>query len=406
MTPIPTTLGRDVKVMGLVGAAHWASHFFQLVLPALFLFLKDEFQVSFAALGLLTTLLYGASGLAQTPAGFLVDRYGARRVLLSGLTLASLATIGFGLVQSYWLLLPLSVLAGLGNSVFHPADLAILTAKISPHRIGRGYATHALCGNLGWAAAPILMIGLAQMWDWRVAIMAAGCLGLIIVAAFMIWGTDLDDDNIHTAPGDGGGKIPMGRLADNIRLLFSTTIISCFLYFAFLSAALIGIQNFGIPAMVDMFGLTLAEAGRGVAGFLLGTAGGIFIGGIAADRTDRHDRIAIAGMTTAALFMLYIATNDLPVTTVLTLMVLAGAASGITTPSRDMLVRAATPKGASGRVFGFVYSGLDLGSALIPLALGWALDQGRPDAVFYSVAIFLAITVLTVIQVRRQVVAA
>ena len=369
MTPIPTTLGRDVKVMGLVGAAHWASHFFQLVLPALFLFLKDEFQVSFAALGLLTTLLYGASGLAQTPAGFLVDRYGARRVLLSGLTLASLATIGFGLVQSYWLLLPLSVLAGLGNSVFHPADLAILTAKISPHRIGRGYATHALCGNLGWAAAPILMIGLAQMWDWRVAIMAAGCLGLIIVAAFMIWGTDLDDDNIHTAPGDGGGKIPMGRLADNIRLLFSTTIISCFLYFAFLSAALIGIQNFGIPAMVDMFGLTLAEAGRGVAGFLLGTAGGIFIGGIAADRTDRHDRIAIAGMTTAALFMLYIATNDLPVTTVLTLNLLAGAASGITTPSRDMLVRAATPKGASGRVFGFVYSGLDLGSALIPLAL-------------------------------------
>ncbi|MBT5193588.1 MAG: MFS transporter, partial [Rhodospirillaceae bacterium] len=179
-----------------------------------------------------------------------------------------------------------------------------------------------------------------------------------------------------------------------------------FLYFAFLAAALIGIQNFGIPAMVDLFSLSLVEAGRGVTGFLLGTASGIFIGGIVADRTDRHDRVAMAGMTTAALFMFYIASSDLSGTSVLILLIIAGAASGITTPSRDMLVRAATPKGASGRVFGFVYSGLDLGSSLIPLALGWALDQGRPEAVFYSATGFLAVTVLTVIQVRRQVVAA
>lgn len=392
--------------MGLVGAAHWASHFFQLVLPALFLFVRDEFQVSFAALGLLTTLLYGSSGFAQTAAGFLVDRFGARRILLSGLTVASLATLGFGLVQSYWMLLPLSVLAGLGNSVFHPADLAILTSKVSSHRLGRGYATHALCGNLGWAAAPVLMIGLAQIWDWRVAIITAGFIGLAIVAAFLIWGGDLEDQNAGHAAMGADEKIPMGRLMDNVRLLLSTTIISCFLYFAFLAAALIGIQNFGIPAMVDLFSLSLVEAGRGVTGFLLGTASGIFIGGIVADRTDRHDRVAMAGMTTAALFMFYIASSDLSGTSVLILLIIAGAASGITTPSRDMLVRAATPKGASGRVFGFVYSGLDLGSSLIPLALGWALDQGRPEAVFYSATGFLAVTVLTVIQVRRQVVAA
>ncbi len=392
--------------MGLVGAAHWASHFFQLVLPALFLFLRDEFQVSFAALGLLTTLLYGASGLAQTPAGFLVDRFGARRVLLSGLALTSVATLACGLVGNYWLLLPLAILAGLGNSVFHPADLAILTAKVSTHRLGRGYATHALCGNLGWAAAPILMIGLAEAWNWRAAIIVAGLMGLAIVAAFLIWGGDLEDQSRSTSTSAADEKIPMGRLMDNVRLLFSTTIVSCFLYFAFLAAALIGVQNFGIPAMVELFHITQAEAARGVTGFLLGTAGGIFIGGIAADRTTRHDRIAIAGMTIAALFMLYIAMAELHAGAVLALLVLAGAASGITTPSRDMLVRAATPRGASGRVFGFVYSGLDLGSALIPLALGWALDLGRPDAIFFTVAGFLAITVLTVIQVRRQVVAA
>ncbi len=405
MTAAATSLGRDVRVMGLVGAAHWASHFFQLVLPSLFLFLHDEFQVSFTALGLLTALLYGASGLSQTIAGFLVDRFGARRILLAGLTLLSLATLAFGLAENYWMLLPLSILAGLGNSVFHPADLSILTSKVSVHRLGRGYATHALCGNLGWAAAPTLMITLAQIWDWRVAIICAGLIGLSIVAAFLIWGADLEDQPA-AAVAATAGHVPVGRFAENVRLLFSTTIISCFLYFAFLSAALIGIQNFGIPAMVALFELSLGEASRNVTGFLLGTAAGIFIGGIAADRTARHDRIAIAGMITAALFMLYIATNDLGPTMLLVMLVAAGLASGTTTPSRDMLVRAATPKGASGRVFGFVYSGLDLGSSLIPLAMGWALDQGHPEAVFYSAAAFLAVTTLTVMQVRRQVVAA
>ena len=405
MTATATSLGRDVKIMGLVGAAHWASHFFQLVLPSLFLFLHDEFQVSFTALGLLTALMYGASGLTQTVAGFLVDRFGARRILLAGLTLLSLATLGFGLVQSYWMLLPLSVLAGLGNSVFHPADLSILTSKVSVHRLGRGYATHALCGNLGWAAAPTLMITLAQIWDWRVAVMTAGLIGLAIVAAFLIWGADMEDEPTE-APAPNASPVPVSQLIDNIRLLFSTTIISCFLYFAFLSAALIGVQNFGIPAMVDLFDFSLGEASRGVTGFLLGTAAGIFVGGIVADRTERHDRIAIAGMITAALFMLFIAFNELGSTMLLIMLVVAGMASGTTTPSRDMLVRAATPKGASGRVFGFVYSGLDLGSSLIPLALGWALDQGHPEAVFYAASGFLAVTVFTVVQVRRQVVTA
>ena len=390
--------------MGLVGAAHWASHFFHLVLPAVFLLLHDEFQISFAALGLLTTLMYGASGLAQTAAGFMVDRFGARRVLLSGLTLLSTATLACGLVNSYWMLLPLSALAGLGNSVFHPADLSILTAKVSPHRLGRGYATHALCGNLGWAAAPTFMITISQIWDWRVAIICSGLIGLAIVAAFLIWGADLEDTPDTSAAVE---PIPMGRMMDNVRLLLSTTIISCFLYFAFLAAALIGIQSFGMPAMVDMFGLTLAEASRSVTGFLLGTAGGIFIGGILADRTDRHDRIAISGMITSSLFIFYIAmTSGLAPAMVLGLLVAAGVASGVTTPSRDMLVRAAAPKGASGRVFGFVYSGLDLGSALIPLALGLALDQGRPETVFYAAAGFMAVTALTVVQVRRQVVTA
>ncbi|MDP6567598.1 MAG: MFS transporter [Alphaproteobacteria bacterium] len=401
MTAAAAPLGRDLKVMGLVGAAHWASHFYQLVLPPLFLFLKDEFGVSFAALGLLTTLLYGSSGLAQTVAGFAVDRFGARRVLLSGLTLAAVSTLAFGLVEAYWLLLPLSVLAGLGNSVFHPADLAILTSKVSEGRLGRGYASHALCGNLGWAAAPLLMLGLAQLWDWRVAVICAGLMGLVIVAAFLIWGADLADDMARPPRPAGGGRL--GSLASSIRLLFSATIVSCFLYFAFLAAALIGVQNFGIPAMIDMYGVSLVQATAAVTWFLVGAATGILIGGFAADRTSRHDLIAMGGMLASALLMLYVAFGTMPAALLALILAASGAASGITTPSRDMLVRAAAPKGASGRVFGFVYSGLDLGSSMVPLALGWVLDRGRPEVVFHSVAIFLFITILTVLQVRRQV---
>ncbi|MDE0944030.1 MAG: MFS transporter [Alphaproteobacteria bacterium] len=229
MTALPTapssppSLGRDIRVMGLVGAAHWASHFFHLVLPSVFLLLKDEFGVSYAALGLLTTVLYGSSGIAQTAAGFLVDRFGARRILLSGLTLLSVATLACGLVASYWMLLPLSILAGIGNSVFHPADLSILTAKVSTHRLGRGYATHALCGNLGWAAAPIFMIGIAQAWDWRVAVICAGLIGLAIVAAFMIWGADLADEPTTTTDHD---QVGMGKLSENIAMLFFSAIFS------------------------------------------------------------------------------------------------------------------------------------------------------------------------------------
>ncbi|MDP6815640.1 MAG: MFS transporter [Alphaproteobacteria bacterium] len=401
MTAAAAPLGRDLKVMGLVGAAHWASHFYQLVLPPLFLFLKDEFGVSFAALGLLTTLLYGSSGLAQTVAGFAVDRFGARRVLLSGLTLAAVSTLAFGLVEAYWMLLPLSVLAGLGNSVFHPADLAILTSKVSEGRLGRGYASHALCGNLGWAAAPLLMLGLAQLWDWRVAVICAGLMGLVIVAAFLIWGADLADDMARPPRPAGGGRL--GSLASSIRLLFSATIVSCFLYFAFLAAALIGVQNFGIPAMIDMYGVSLVQATAAVTWFLVGAATGILIGGFAADRTSRHDLIAMGGMLASALLMLYVAFGTMPAALLALILAASGAASGITTPSRDMLVRAAAPKGASGRVFGFVYSGLDLGSSMVPLALGWVLDRGRPEVVFHSVAIFLFITILTVLQVRRQV---
>lgn len=394
------TVGRDLKIMGLVGTAHAASHFFHLVLPPLFPLLKAEFGLSYAALGLLTALFYGASGIAQTIAGFLVDRFGARRILFGGLVLLSLSVIGYGLATSYWMLIVFSVLAGLGNSVFHPADLSILTNKVSGSRLGRAYGAHALCGYLGWALAPAFVVGIAHYFDWRVAVAAAGLAGLAVAFILNVWG---GDDLADPAP----PGVPVRRLSGtavmrDVRLLFSATILSCFGYFAFLSAALVGVQTFGLTAMQAIYSISMAHATAALTAFLVAAAAGIFIGGFAADRTDRHDVIAMSGVLLAALVLAAIGGGIPGDGLLIGALALAGFLSGTTSPSRDMLVRKATPGGATGRVFGFVYSGLDLGSALMPLLLGWALDGGDPRIVFHACAAALAIAMLSIIQVRRR----
>lgn len=401
MTEAAVPLARDAKIMGLVGAAHAASHFFHLVLPPLFPIIKDEFSVGYAALGLLPSLFFAASGIAQSIAGFLVDHFGARRVLLAGLTLLSLAVIGYGMAESYWMLLPLAVVAGIGNSVFHPADLAILTSKVSPGRLGRAYGTHALAGNLGWAAAPAFVIALAHLTDWRTALVLAGCIGLAIVAAFLLWGGDLADER---RPG-AAAEQPRGLagIRADVAMLLSPTILSCFLYFALLAAALIGIQTFGVTASVRIYAVDLAAATVALTAFLVGSACGILVGGVLADRTDRHDVVAMSGMALAAGVFAAIGLGAPPAALLVPAFAVAGFLSGTTSPSRDMLVRKATPKGSAGRVFGFVYSGLDLGSCMMPLVLGLIMDAGRPDLVFLTVSGLLLATILTVVNVRRRV---
>lgn len=393
-------LGHDLTVMSLIGLAHFASHFYQLVLPFLIPFLKDEFAVDYVTLALLPTILYGVSGIAQTPAGFLVDRFGARRVLLWGLTLLSVATMATALAQDFWVLLALAVLAGLGNSVFHPADLSILTAKIDPRRLGRAYGTHALCGNLGWAAAPTLVVTVANIYDWRTAVIVAGMVGLVIVAAILLFGSDMADESAETRKAKQLEENV--SVLTNVRLLFSPNIVSCFLYFAFLAAALIGIQTFGSEAIQQFYGLTVETAALAVTTFLICTAVGVGIGAFAADRTDRHDVIAIAGMACAATLVLPIALGLTPGYWIFAALGAAGVCSGMTTPSRDMLVKAAAPKGASGRIFGFVYSGLDLGSTAMPVCVGWMMDHGRPDGVFLAVCVLLFCTMGTVLLVRAN----
>ena len=385
--------------MGLVGLAHASSHFFHLVLPPLFPILKQEFDVSYAQLGLLPGLFFAASGVMQIISGFLVDQFGARRVLLAGLVLLSIGMLLCGLVSEFWMLIPLAVVGGIGNSVFHPADLAILTDKISRPRLGRAYGIHALSGNIGWAAAPVFIMTVVQFSDWRTALVLAGCVGFAVLLVLLLSGTELVESARHAA----STRRPEVTAGENVRMLLSPTVVSCFLYFTFLSTALIGIQTFGVTAMVQIYSVPLTLATTGLTLFLVASGVGVVCGGFAADWTDRHDVITMLGMTLGAIIFFVIGSSSISSSMLIPALIIAGFVAGTTTPSRDMLVRKVTPEGASGRVFGFVYSGLDLGSCLIPLILGWVLDYGSAPVVFYIIGSMLLVTVLTVVNVRRYV---
>jgi MFS family permease len=388
----------DFRVIGLIGAGHMISHFLQLALPPLFPVLRDELDVSWAGLGIVSAVFYGVSGVAQTVAGFVVDRLGARRVLLAGMSLMAVAVALGGLVSSYWMLLGIAALAGLGNSVFHPADYSMLNSAVSARRIARAYSIHSLSGNAGWVLAPIVVGTVAHVAGWRVALLAAGALALLgtIVLASQTRGL-------------GGAAPPMpaakraGVVAD-VRVLLAVPILMAFGYFALLTGSTMGIQTFAVPALGLIYQAPLALATGALTVYLLGNATGILTGGFLADRVRRHDLVAAAGVTCAAALMLALASGRLPLSAIGGAMAATGFSMGVTAPSRDMVVRAATPRGSSGKVFGFVYSGLDLGSLLAPPIYGWLLDRGQPRVMFVAIAAVMVVMILTVVEVRRRVV--
>jgi len=387
---------RDYRIIALIGAGHLLSHFFQLVLPPLFPTLRAEFGVGYAALGFLLTLFYAASGLGQTVAGILVDRCGARRILAGGLALLA-GSVGLaGLAPSHVALLPVALAAGLGNSVFHPADYSVFNSRVDPRRLGRAYSVHSVCGNLGWVLAPPAAVGLAGLVGWRAAVVTLGLLG--VAAAACLWSRrDVLDPADEVARGPA-----RPALAADLRLLLAAPVLMAFAYFALLSASMSGMQTFSVTALTAIHETPLAVAAGALTAYLLGSAGGILVGGVLADRTSRHDVVATVGMLVAAGVALVIATGATPQALLAAAMATVGFCKGVTSPSRDLLVRAATPARASGKVFGFVYSGLDLGSLAMPPVYGWLVDRGEPRAVFVVAAALMVLTIVTVLQVRRR----
>lgn len=399
-TAAPAPLSQDARVIGLVGSAHVVSHFYQLALPPLFPILRDDLGVSYAALGLLSTVFFVASAVAQPAMGFLVDRIGARRVLIAGIGLLGLSCLMMGFAPTYPAFIVLAVVGGVGNSVFHPADYSILTASVSEERLGRAYGVHTVGGNVGWTLAPIVMIALAAAVGWRGALISIGVAGLAL-AAFLAWRGSLlrdEGDARGRSDADGGGVSRPAGFA----FLLDVSILASFVFFVFLAMGQFGIQSFSVTALNAVYGVDLALAGSALTAYLAAGAVGTIAGGITADRVRDPGMIVAVAFVIAAPVFVAMGGLDLPFPAMFAGLVLTGFAMGAAMPSRDLIVRRATPAGATGRVFGFVYSGLDVGGTLAPVLFGAFMDAGRPDWLYHAVALLILAAVGSVLIVRRR----
>jgi MFS family permease len=388
-------LNQDVRIIGLVALAHGLSHFYQIATAVVFPLIKDDLGVSYAALGATVALYYTVSGIFQTVSGFAVDKLGARKVLFFGLALSASGALLAGLAQGYSMLLLAAFVGGLGNSVFHPCDFSILNARVGKDRLGYAFSWHGIAGFLGYAAAPTYAIAMVGNWGWRGALLGAAVIGGAVIA-FLI----AQRDALYVEPADarrGGGP----GLAADLRVLASPPILMCFGYFLLIAVGFIAIQTFGVAAMIGLYGASPQLASLALSAYLLGAAAGIFTGGFVAVRTGRHDLVAVTGMAVSAAFIFVIASAWLPAAALPALFAATGFAGGVTNPSRDLIVRSSTPPGATGKVYGFVYSGLDVGSMLTPVYFGWLLDRGFAAAVFFSVVVSTVLTIGTVLQLPR-----
>ena len=389
----PETRRRDAAVIGTVGLVHSTSHLFQYCLPPMFPLLQAEFGISFAALGSVVAAFFLASGIGQTFVGVAVDRWGGRRVLAFGMASLAAATGALAFVPSFWMFLPLAVVAGLGNSVFHPADFAILATRVHPNRTGRAFSIHAFGGTLGYVVSPLLLSLLGFWLGWRVALTVAAIYGLA-QASFVFLARDLLGEGAASA---AAAKESVSEVvASFARMFVMPSMLVAFVYLTMTAMAGAGIQSFGAASLSILNSVDFRTATNAVTAYLVGNALGILAGGFVADATDRHERVAAFGLFGAG-FLLAASTAFAPTFAVaMGMFALAGMSVGVTSAARDILIKKLAPRGATGRTFGLVYSGLDIGSMLAPLAFGWFLDHGRPAGTIYGIAIVLASTVVVI----------
>lgn len=392
--PAAVPLRQDAGVIGLVGLAHLISHYSQLLLAPLFPWLKTEFNVSYTELGFVMTVFFVVSCAAQAVSGFVVDRFGPRPVLFAGLALIGVSAFGYALSTSYWMLVGAAVIGGIGNGVFHPVDYTLLNRKVSAPRLGHAYSLHGITGSLGWALAPAMLVPLTLAYSWRVALMAAGTLAFVVLAIQL-----LNRDKLVLA------VAPVSKSAapqdQGLAFLKIPAVWMCFVFFFWYAGVLSVIQTFAPEAARQLHDVPLPLVAMCLTVYMLSSACGMVLGGFLAANAARCERIVGTAFGIAAAAALLLALGDYPVWVVPVLFGVMGFASGMSGPSRDLLVKASTPDNASGRVYGVVYAGLDIGQAVTPLVFGVLMDHGQYRSVWLGLVVLQGVLVACAFNVKK-----
>jgi FSR family fosmidomycin resistance protein-like MFS transporter len=390
----------DAQLIGLVGLAHLISHFSQLLLAPLFPWLKEAFNVSYAELGLLMTIFFVVSCAVQAASGFIVDRFGPRPVLFGGLSLLGAAAFGFAASPSYAMLALCSVVAGIGNGVFHPVDYTLLNRKVHPSRLGHAFSVHGITGSLGWALAPALLVPLAIAYSWRVALVGAGVLAFAVLVVLVLNRSHLALDAMITnkagAPSDA-----VAPTEGSLAFLKIPAVWMCFAFFFLYAMALSGVQTFAPGAARLLHDVPVDLAAMCLTIYMVCSAGGMVAGGFLAADPARCERVIGAGFGIAALVALLIGFVDMPALLVPVLFGVMGFGAGMAGPSRDLIVKRASPPNATGRVYGVVYSGLDIGQAIAPLIFGTLMDHRQPSLVWLGIAFVQGVLIVNAFNVRK-----
>lgn len=397
--PDPSALGslrQDSRTIGLVGLAHGSSHFFHLLLPPLFPWLIADFGFSYSELSVLVSAFFIVSGVGQALAGFVVDRFGARPIMFAALSSFAVAGVIAGTANSYAQLMLAAIFAGLGNAPFHPVDFTILNKRLSPQRLGHGFSVHGLSGNLGWAAAPVFMAGITSATgSWRIACLCGAALAAIILA-IMVINRDALDDRVSLAgaapKAAGAAAVPQEHPMAFLKL---PSVWLCFSFFFWTTCAMSAIQSFSSPALQQLYGLPASITAYVVTGYMLFGAAGMVLGGFLVGRVERLEKVISACLLFSGILLALVGTGWLPGYVALGVAALAGIGTGLAGPSRDMLVKRAAPPGATGRVYGTVYSGLDLGFCLAAPVFGYMLDHQMNAGVFFGAAVGMVLSVVS-----------
>jgi FSR family fosmidomycin resistance protein-like MFS transporter len=393
-SPIDVPLKQDATIIGLVGLAHASSHFGHLLLPLMFPVFMTEFGLSFSQLGLLMSVFFVVSGVGQASAGFVVDRLGARPLLFVALGIFVAACVAASRVTGYTGLLLVAALAGLGNATFHPVDFTILNQRVSAPRLGYAFSAHGLTGNLGWAAAPVFFAAMGSAFGWRNAYLGAALMYALIFVVLYMQRAQLATEVVqrdHAAPAE-----------HDFAFMKLPVVWWCFGFFVLSTMTLAVVQSFSVSILKAMHGVSFELATLTLTGYMLCGAVGMLVGGFIAARSHNSDRVVAVSMATGAALLAVCGTGLLGANATMVVLAATGFAVGIGGPSRDMMIKKATPKGATGRVYGLVYSGLDTGFAISPVVFGGFMDRGWYAATLMGAAALLMLSVVAALGVGQR----